>query len=61
MLNSVVDAFHSFASSVELADGLRIARREFVTLRGDLSIQIAITKHGWAFSSTGFYVTGRFG
>ena len=36
MLNSVVDAFHSFASSVELADGLRIARREFVTLRGDL-------------------------
>ena len=36
MLNSVVDAFHSFASSAELADGLRVARREFVTLRGDL-------------------------
>ena len=36
MLSSVVDAFHSFASSAELADGLRVARREFVTLRGDL-------------------------
>ena len=36
MLTSVVDAFHSFASSADLADGLRIARREFVTLRGDL-------------------------
>ena len=36
MLTSVVDAFHAFASSADLADGLRVARREFVTLRGDL-------------------------
>ena len=36
MLTSVVDAFHSFASSADLADSLRVARREFITLRGDL-------------------------
>ena len=36
MLNAVVEALHSHASSAEFAAGLRVARREFITLRGDL-------------------------
>ena len=61
MLNSVVDAFHSFASSAELADGLRLRAVSSSRFVVTFSIQIAITKPGWACFSTGFYVTGKFG
>ena len=36
LIHSVVDRLHEFASKNDLADPLRVARREFITLRGDL-------------------------
>ena len=61
MLSSVVDAFHSFASSAELADGLRVAAVSSSRFVVTFLTQIAITKPGSEYFSTGSYATEKFG